>query len=217
MCKAVFLGETRYRYVIDHEHVFILPSLFTTRGRFDEEELNIEPPRATTATIMVLQRTFGVVRSALQTKKCVLGANSGVSLRRLLTVTPVASATGNLYAVSKFPEPTLSVHGTDKRFPVRRIYCVGSNYRYAPLSSTLWAPGRVIVLAFLATCYEARITQVPEPHVSPELSVASRLPHGRDTIAIKVESTGDLTRSARKVHKEVESESCVRRSRSMPD
>lgn len=34
-----------------------------------------------------------------------------------------------MYAVKKLPTPTLSVVGSEKRFPVRRVYCVGSNYR----------------------------------------------------------------------------------------
>lgn len=42
-----------------------------------------------------------------------------------------APGAADLYAVKKFPTPTLSVVGSDKRFPVRRVYCVGSNYRCA--------------------------------------------------------------------------------------
>ena len=34
------------------------------------------------------------------------------------------------YAVPKVDTPTLAVVGSAKRFPVRRVYCVGSNYRY---------------------------------------------------------------------------------------
>lgn len=34
-----------------------------------------------------------------------------------------------LYAVPKVAVPTLAVVGSNKRFPVRRVYCVGSNYR----------------------------------------------------------------------------------------
>lgn len=33
------------------------------------------------------------------------------------------------YAVPKAPTPTLSVLGSEECFPVRRVYCVGSNYR----------------------------------------------------------------------------------------
>lgn len=33
------------------------------------------------------------------------------------------------YAVPKVEAPTLAVVGSDNRFPVRRVYCVGSNYR----------------------------------------------------------------------------------------
>lgn len=33
------------------------------------------------------------------------------------------------YAVPKVAVPTLAVVGSNKRFPVRRVYCVGSNYR----------------------------------------------------------------------------------------
>lgn len=40
----------------------------------------------------------------------------------------------DLYAVKKLPTPTLSVVGSEKRFPVRRVYCVGSNYRCALLA-----------------------------------------------------------------------------------
>ncbi|EJW10232.1 Fumarylacetoacetate hydrolase family protein [Rhodovulum sp. PH10] len=32
------------------------------------------------------------------------------------------------YVIDPPPQPTLSVAGTDKRFPVRRIWCVGRNY-----------------------------------------------------------------------------------------
>lgn len=49
------------------------------------------------------------------------------------------SSTANLYAVTKLPTPTLSVLGSEKKFPVRRVYCVGSNYRFAYVPSTfLW-------------------------------------------------------------------------------
>lgn len=34
------------------------------------------------------------------------------------------------FAVPKIATPSLAVVGSDKRFPVRRVYCVGSNYRY---------------------------------------------------------------------------------------
>ncbi|CAN0305925.1 unnamed protein product [Pylaiella littoralis] len=36
---------------------------------------------------------------------------------------------GPSYAVPKAAVPTLTVVGSHKRFPVRRVYCVGSNYR----------------------------------------------------------------------------------------
>lgn len=42
-----------------------------------------------------------------------------------------AAGAADLYAVKKLPTPTLSVVGSEKRFPVRRVYCVGSNYRCA--------------------------------------------------------------------------------------
>lgn len=42
-----------------------------------------------------------------------------------------AAGVADVYAVKKLPTPTLSVFGSDKRFPVRRVYCVGSNYRCA--------------------------------------------------------------------------------------
>lgn len=42
-----------------------------------------------------------------------------------------AAGAADVYAVKKLPTPTLSVVGSDRRFPVRRVYCVGSNYRCA--------------------------------------------------------------------------------------
>lgn len=33
-----------------------------------------------------------------------------------------------MHSIPKIPPPTLIVHGSDARFPIRRIYCVGRNY-----------------------------------------------------------------------------------------
>lgn len=51
------------------------------------------------------------------------------------------------YAVPKSPTPTLSVLGSDKRFPVRRVYCVGSNYRLVGVHCTVCAFVRIYDLA----------------------------------------------------------------------
>ena len=32
------------------------------------------------------------------------------------------------YAFTPVPQPTLPIKGTDKLFPIHRIYCVGRNY-----------------------------------------------------------------------------------------
>lgn len=32
------------------------------------------------------------------------------------------------YVIDPLPQPTLAVAGTDKFFPVRRLWCVGRNY-----------------------------------------------------------------------------------------
>ena len=54
-------------------------------------------------------------------------------MRMASTAAAAAAAAEDLhrYAVPKVDAPTLAVVGSDKRFPVRRVYCVGSNYRCA--------------------------------------------------------------------------------------
>lgn len=41
-----------------------------------------------------------------------------------------AAAAAEIQAVPKVEVPTLAVAGSEDRFPVRRVYCVGSNYRF---------------------------------------------------------------------------------------
>eukprot|EP00752_Nemacystus_decipiens_P012482 g11056.t1 len=45
------------------------------------------------------------------------------------TAAAPADSLHHQFAVPKVDTPTLAVVGSDKRFPVRRVYCVGSNYR----------------------------------------------------------------------------------------
>lgn len=64
---------------------------------------------------------FGVSRKA---------AAAAAVMRTASTALPSsAEDLPHQYAVPKVDAPTLAVVGSHKRFPVRRVYCVGSNYR----------------------------------------------------------------------------------------
>lgn len=70
---------------------------------------------------------YPLCRSAQQQKQHAYVA--GDLIKRRLSSNPAAADGADFYAVKKLPTPTLAVVGSDKRFPVRRVYCVGSNYR----------------------------------------------------------------------------------------
>jgi fumarylpyruvate hydrolase len=74
------------------------------------------------------------------------------------------------YAVEPAPIPSLSIHGSDARFPVHRIYCIGRNYAEHAREMGAEAVSRGNPVFFLKPA-DAIVTrsEVPYPSVTREL------------------------------------------------
>ncbi|HEX7128704.1 MAG TPA: fumarylacetoacetate hydrolase family protein [Rhodanobacteraceae bacterium] len=74
------------------------------------------------------------------------------------------------YAVEPAPIPSLSIHGSDARFPVHRIYCIGRNYAEHAREMGAEAVSRGNPVFFLKAA-DAIVTrsEVPYPSVTREL------------------------------------------------